>query len=75
MNTLFSRRSAAPTQTRRLSSRQGIITSAPGGASVLSREQIRHLEHPTYLRRQRHIAGLPGHAPRATPGASTNKPR
>jgi hypothetical protein len=38
--------------------RTGIALSAPGGASVLSREQVRELDQPTYLRRRIAIAGL-----------------
>ncbi len=36
----------------------GFITSVAGGASALSREQVRQLEHPTYLRRQHLIGGI-----------------
>jgi hypothetical protein len=41
-------------------SRRGraVATSAPGGASVLPRERVRELEHPTYLRRNLCIEGL-----------------
>jgi hypothetical protein len=37
---------------------RGIAISAPGGASVLSRERVRELEQPTYLRRNLCIAEL-----------------
>ena len=40
--------------------RAGIALSAPGGTSVLSREQVRELDLPTYLRRRIDIAGLSG---------------
>jgi hypothetical protein len=46
-NTLWSRRP-----------RGGVATSTPGGASVLSRERVRELEQPTYLRRNLAIEGL-----------------
>ncbi len=41
-------------------SRRGraVATSAPGGASVLSRQRLRELEQPTYLRRNLGIEGL-----------------
>jgi hypothetical protein len=38
--------------------RGGVATSTPGGASVLSRERVRELEQPTYLRRNLAIEGL-----------------
>lgn len=59
MNKLIEWRSAL--WTRRI--RGGVATSAPGGASVLSRERVRELEQPTYLRRRLAIAGLPAAAP------------
>lgn len=37
---------------------RGSAISAPGAASVLSRERVRELEQPTYLRRNLCIAGL-----------------
>jgi hypothetical protein len=37
---------------------RGTAISAPGAASVLSRERVRELEQPTYLRRNLCIAGL-----------------
>jgi hypothetical protein len=39
-----------------------------GAASVLSRERVRELEQPTYLRRNLMIAGLPGAGARRDPG-------
>ena len=42
--------------------RGGVATSTPGGASVLSRERVRELDQPTYLRRGLAIAGLPATA-------------
>jgi hypothetical protein len=61
MNTLFARRAPASLKGRR----QGMITSAPSGASALSREQIRHLEQPTYLRRQNQVEAPTCDGPRA----------
>lgn len=37
---------------------RAVALSAPGGASVLSRERVRELEQPTYLRRNLCIAEL-----------------
>ncbi|MFZ4758075.1 MAG: hypothetical protein ACOYLX_07900 [Burkholderiaceae bacterium] len=37
---------------------RGLAISAPGAASVLSRERVRELEQPTYLRRNLCIAEL-----------------
>ena len=59
MNKLIEWRSAL--WSRRL--RGEVATSAPGGASVLSRERVRELEQPTYLRRGLAIAGLSAAAP------------
>jgi hypothetical protein len=61
MNKLIEWRSAL--WSRRL--RGVVATAAPGGASVLSRERVRELEQPTYLRRRLAIAGLPTAAPAA----------